>query len=42
MNQYRIRIWDPLAKDSGERLLENPALQQQPGDDLEIDLKGLM
>lgn len=42
MNLYRIRKWDPLAKDSGEKLLENPALKEQPGDDLVIDLKDLM
>lgn len=41
-NQYRLRRWDPLAKDFGEKLLENPALKQQPGDDLVIDLKELM
>lgn len=41
-NQYRIRRWDPLAKDFGEKLLENPAIKEVPGDDLVIDLKDLM
>lgn len=42
LNQYRIRHWDPLAKDSGEKLLERKDLQQKPNDDLVIDLKDLM
>lgn len=41
-NQYRVRVWDPTAKDFGEKLLENPVIKQQPGDDLVIDLKDLM
>lgn len=42
MNLYRIRKWNPLAKDFGENLLENPHLQQAANDTLEIDLKDLM
>ena len=41
LNQYRIRVWDPLAPDHGEKLLENPALTAQPNDDLSIDLSKL-
>lgn len=42
MNLYRIRKWDPLAKDQGEELLKNPAMKEQPNEDLVIDLKDLM
>ena len=42
LNQYRKRVWDPLAKDFGEKLLENPKLKEGPSEDLEIDLKDLM
>jgi hypothetical protein len=41
LNQYRIRKWDPLAPDHGEKLLDNPALMQEPSDDLVIDLSKL-
>lgn len=41
LNQYRIRVWNPLAKDFGEKLLENPALTQGPEDELSIDLDKL-
>jgi len=41
LNQFRIRVWDPLAKDHGEKLLDNPSLQAQPNDDLVIDLDKL-
>lgn len=42
LNQFRIRKWDPLARDHGEDLLNNPALTQEPSDDLVIDLQKLM
>lgn len=42
LNQYRIRVWNPLAKDFGENLLQNPVITAQPNDDLVIDLKDLM
>lgn len=43
LNQYRIRRWDPLSKDFGEKLLEHPGVENKPGsDDLEINIKDLM
>lgn len=42
LNQYRIRLWDPLAKDNGEKLLERSDLTPKGGGDLVIDLKDLM
>lgn len=42
MNQYRIRVWDPLKKDFGENLLLSAPLARNTEDDLVIDLKELM
>jgi hypothetical protein len=42
MNQYRIRRWDPRAKDHGENLLETAPLEQKPNDDLSIDFDKLL
>lgn len=41
LGQYRIRKWDPLAKDKGENLLERDDIVKQPNDDLVIDLDKL-
>lgn len=43
LNQYRKRVWDPLAKDFGERILEHPeAKKNKFENDIAIDLKDLM
>lgn len=41
LNQYRTRVWNPLAKDFGENLLENPLLKEGPNEELSIDLDDL-
>lgn len=41
MNQYRIRVWNPLAKDQGENLLENPLIKANPEGMTSIDLSEL-
>jgi len=43
LNQYRIRVWDPLAKDRGEHLSTHPgAAYNMDSDNLEINIKDLM